>query len=117
MENQQVEGFRLSQQQEQLWEMEQQQRGGLKPFRSSCRMHIKGAWEGRLLRRAAEAVVRRHEILRTTYEYLPAMTLPVQVVNEEEEASSFITWQEYELSELVKAEQERELEAISKEQQ
>jgi len=112
-----VEGFRLSQQQEQLWEVEQQQRGGLKPFRSSCRVHIKGALECRLLRRAAEAVVRRHEILRTTYEYLPAMTLPVQVVNEEEAASSFISWQEYDLSEQEEAEQERVVEAISKEQQ
>jgi NRPS condensation-like uncharacterized protein len=62
-------------------------------------------------------VVRRHESLRTTYEYLPAMTLPVQVVNEEEAASSFISWQEYELSEQEEVEQERTLEVINKEQQ
>ncbi len=117
MDKQKVEGFRLSQQQEQLWQLRQEQTGGMERFQSSCRVRIKGALDGGRLRRAAAEVVRRHEILRTTYEYLPAMRLPVQVVNEEEAAGKFIAWQEHELSEKEAAERERELESLRKEQQ
>jgi amino acid adenylation domain-containing protein len=81
MNNQIIEGFRLSPQQERLWLLQQ---GGTArtPFRAVCAVLIEGDLRAERLEAALRAVVARHEILRTTFQLLPAMTLPVQVIAE-----------------------------------
>jgi len=77
-------------------------------------VRIKGELDAKQLRRAVVEVVRRHEILRTTYEYLPGMSLPVQVVNDAEEAAGFIVWQAHDLSNEAEQAQQRKLDALAK---
>jgi amino acid adenylation domain-containing protein len=74
-----AEGFRLSPQQERLTRLPES--GGA--FRAICRVRVEGPLTAPVLRGAVEKVVRRHEILRTTFATLPGMTLPLQVIREE----------------------------------
>src|SRR5262245_13643738 len=73
-----IEGFRLSPQQSRLWALQQGVRST--PYTARCRILIEGAFDDRLLEAALNQVVQRHEILRTTFRILPAMTLPLQVI-------------------------------------
>ncbi|HEX8352977.1 MAG TPA: condensation domain-containing protein, partial [Pyrinomonadaceae bacterium] len=83
MQKEILEGFRLSPQQERLWLLQQ---GGA-AFRAECAVELEGPLDARLLEAAWRAVVSRHEILRTTYEFLPGMTVPVQVIGENPDAA------------------------------
>jgi amino acid adenylation domain-containing protein len=73
-----VQGFRLSPQQRRLWAL--QQKAGEEPFRARCAVLITGPLDPAALERALWAVVAQHEILRTTFQRLPGMKTPVQVV-------------------------------------
>ena len=73
-----LEGFRLSPQQRRLW---QAQNGG-PAWPARAALGIEGDLDPLVLRRALEAVVEKHEILRTTYLRLPGMGLPVQRIGE-----------------------------------
>jgi len=75
-----LEGFRLSPQQSRLWSL--QERDGAGAYRARCVVTIDGVVDSVRLRAALEKVVRRHEILRTTYRLLPSMGTPLQVVQE-----------------------------------
>jgi amino acid adenylation domain-containing protein/FkbM family methyltransferase len=88
-----IEGFRLSPQQEHLWLL--QQEGGGPAYRAQCAISIKGLIAKNTLREALEDVMQRHEILHTTFRYLPEMTIPLQVIGEGE-----IEWSEEDLSQL-----------------
>jgi len=57
---------------------------------------IKGRLESRHLKAAAQRVIARHEILRTTFQRLPKMIIPMQVI--EETGAAF--WQEDNMSGL-----------------
>jgi amino acid adenylation domain-containing protein len=76
-----LQGFRLSPHQECLWRLGQEE--GWVPYVVQGVLLIEGEGEPRTLWRALGDVVRRYEILRTTYQYLPGMTLPVQVIGED----------------------------------
>lgn len=73
-----VEGFSLSPQQRHLWSL--QQASDTQPYRAQCAILIEGALDRKRLDLAWHGVVKRHEILRTTFPILSEMTLPVQVV-------------------------------------
>src|SRR5262245_52947537 len=60
-----IAGFRLSPQQEHLWLL--QRSAALSPYRSQCVILIEGRLDERRLTEAIEDVIRRHEILRTTF--------------------------------------------------
>jgi amino acid adenylation domain-containing protein len=75
-----VEGFRLSPQQERLWLLAQRDPEG--DYGSRCAVELRGAVDPERLRRALEAAAAAHEILRTRFERLPGMGIPVQVVEE-----------------------------------
>lgn len=75
-----IEGFSLSPQQRRLWLLGARQGGS--PYRADCAILLRGALDAGALEAALQAVVRRHEILRTEFRFLPAMKLPLQVVNE-----------------------------------
>jgi amino acid adenylation domain-containing protein/non-ribosomal peptide synthase protein (TIGR01720 family) len=74
-----VEGFRMSPQQRRLWALGQGGQRG--PYQARCRVLIEGALDPVLLREALHRTVRRHEILHTTFQHLPGMAFPLQVVD------------------------------------
>src|SRR5690349_11030510 len=94
MSTETIEGFRLSPQQEHLWLLQQQ--GGAPAYRAQCAISIKGLLAGNTLREALEDVMQRHEILHTTFRYLPEMTVPLQVIGDGE-----IDWNEENFSQLT----------------
>ena len=69
-------GFRLSPQQEQLW-----QAGEPAPLLARCSVDLGGAGEA-AARTALAALLDRHEILRTTFVRRPGMKLPSQVIHD-----------------------------------
>ncbi|HEY6802396.1 MAG TPA: amino acid adenylation domain-containing protein, partial [Pyrinomonadaceae bacterium] len=69
-----IEGYRLSPQQKRLWL--QRQESAL-----TCIVSLAGPLDKELLERAIERLIARHEILRTKFERLPGMELPVQVID------------------------------------
>jgi amino acid adenylation domain-containing protein len=75
-----LQGYRLSPPQQRLWSL--QGRSPDPPFRFGCRLWLEGELDVELLWRALDAVVDRHEILRTRFARLPEMAMPVQVVEE-----------------------------------
>ena len=92
MQNQIVEGYELSPQQKELWQMMQQAPGA--EFGLQCEVRIEGAVERRRLERAVDEVLGRHEILRTRYEQLAGLRYPLQVINEAGESSVSVRWNE-----------------------
>jgi amino acid adenylation domain-containing protein len=82
-------GFQLSPQQKHLWVVEAESPA----FHATIAVRLEGKLSGAALRDAVQAVIARHEILRTTFQRRPGMKLPVQVVNEQLPAA----WQEVDL--------------------
>jgi amino acid adenylation domain-containing protein len=74
-----IQGFRLSPQQKYLWSL--QQDSGV--YQAQSVFSLEGALDTAALAAALQRIVRRQEILRTTFEFLPGMRTPVQVVSEE----------------------------------
>ena len=74
----QIEGYRLSPQQQHLWLLQQ---GGA-AYLSQCAVRLAGKLNRELLREALYRVVNRHEILRTTFQRPPGIKLPVQAIGE-----------------------------------
>jgi amino acid adenylation domain-containing protein len=70
-------GFPLSPQQRRVWRLAE--RPGAGAFGAWCRLRLRGDLNPAALRAALEHVVARHEILRTRFDRLPGMSLPVQV--------------------------------------
>ena len=85
MYSSQIEGFRLSPQQERIWLLQQKE--------SSHRYYVqgevllKGSLDISALKKALQTIVNRHEIFRTTFQCLPGMTVPLQVIVEAHELS------------------------------
>lgn len=75
-----IEGFRLSQQQKRLWQLQSDHPEAT--YRVNCRVHIAGNLDVSALQRAIDQVIQRHEVLRTTFHRLPGLTIPVQVIGE-----------------------------------
>ncbi|MET0647737.1 MAG: condensation domain-containing protein, partial [Pyrinomonadaceae bacterium] len=91
MNEQTIEGYRLSPQQRQVW--------GLLSHSPSthphaqCAVSISGRATAGALRRAVERLVSRHEALRTEFHRLPGMEFPIQVVGED----ARVRWREVDL--------------------
>jgi hypothetical protein len=71
-----LEGFELSTQQRRLWHLP----GGPEAYVTRGWVELEGDLDAARLRAALLQVVERHEILRTGYDRLPGMELPVQVI-------------------------------------
>jgi amino acid adenylation domain-containing protein len=71
------QGCRLSPGQKHVWLVQQ----GKPDFRASCTVLITGNLDVDALEEAFRLVIRRHEILRTTFRQLPGMRIPVQLVS------------------------------------
>ena len=75
-----IEGYRVAPQQERLFLL--QADGTATAYRARCVVRLAGDLDARLLEAALALVVWRHEILRTAFQYLPGMSIPVQVITE-----------------------------------
>jgi len=71
-----VTGFRLSPQQRHLWPLQ----AGNPSFNAWVAVMLTGPVDVDRLQSALNEIIARHEILRTTYQRLSGMTMPVQVV-------------------------------------
>jgi hypothetical protein len=90
MPNQITQGFRLSPQQKHLWSL---QKHSLVYF-AQCALIIKGNLNREVLKAALEQVIIRHGILRTTFQYLPGMKIPVMVLGN----NNILSWRDIDLS-------------------
>ncbi|MEG4271929.1 MULTISPECIES: amino acid adenylation domain-containing protein [unclassified Microcoleus] len=106
MQNETIEGFRLSPQQRHLWGL--QQNKSQQTYRVRGAILITGNLDREILQKALQNVVNRHEILRTSFHCLPGMTLPLQAI-----ASTIeLPISEYNLSGLSPEEQEAKIAAL-----
>ena len=74
-----IQGFRLSPQQRRVWLLQRDSRA----YRSQCAISIDGPLDISVLKDTVYRLIERHEILRTTFECLPGMKIPVQVTKDE----------------------------------
>lgn len=77
MSKMKIEGFRVSSQQSRLWALLSDSHA----YRGQCAIQLEGKLDGVALRSALQVVNDRHEILRTGFQSLPGITLPLQVVH------------------------------------
>ena len=80
MNNETIEGYRLSPQQQHLWSLQQLRPG--QAYRAQCAVIIEGNLNLTGLTAAIKNLVSRHQILRTTFHHLEGMTFPVQVIDQ-----------------------------------
>jgi amino acid adenylation domain-containing protein/FkbM family methyltransferase len=80
MQREITSGFRLSPQQRHLWMLQHEH--AKMPEHAYCLIDVEGNLKPEVLRQAVELVARRHDALRLTFERLPGMTTPLQVVTE-----------------------------------
>ena len=73
-----IEGIRLAPQQKDLWLLQRDEKK--QPYRVQCAIEIEGNLNKAIFKTALENVVNRQEILRTTFECIPGMDIPVQVI-------------------------------------
>jgi amino acid adenylation domain-containing protein len=79
MQEQIIEGYRLSIQQKNLWLLQQESLA----YRAQCAVLLEGNLNADLFREALEEVVRRQEVLRTAFRRLPGMEVPLQVIEQD----------------------------------
>jgi hypothetical protein len=101
-----IEGFRLSPQQKHLWLL--QQRDSHVPYRVRCAVLIEGGLNTEVLEVALGKVVKRHEILRTCFDSLEGVSIPLQVITD----GGLKLVNEHDLSDLNFVEQEAKIEAL-----
>ncbi len=99
-----IEGYRLSPTQRRLWSLQQ----GVKhsPYHARCAVRIDGPLDPRLLEAALRNVIRRHEILRTTFHCIPGVAFPIQVIADVPSSDS------YDVSDFAPRRQTAEVEAL-----
>ena len=95
-----VAGYRLSASQKTLWSLQQTTESH--PFTALGAILIEGPLNARRLQQAVEQLVRRHEILRTTFIRPAGIKTPFQVVAEEPR----FLWSDVDVSDLEPTEQE-----------
>ncbi|MEG4838963.1 amino acid adenylation domain-containing protein [Microcoleus sp. B9-D4] len=106
MQNETIEGFRLSPQQRHLWGL--QQNKSQQTYRVRGAILITGNLDREILKSALQNVVNRHEILRTSFHCLPGMTLPLQAIA----STGEVPISEHNLSGLSSKEQEAKIAAL-----
>ena len=85
MSEEMIEGYRLSPQQQRLWQL--MLNHGPAAFRSTLRLSLRGSLDHALLHRAWLDMAARHEALRTTFRCAPGLDLPVQVIGSAEQSA------------------------------
>ncbi|HKH48757.1 MAG TPA: amino acid adenylation domain-containing protein [Thermoanaerobaculia bacterium] len=80
MQDVKIQGFRLSPQQEHLWTVLSAE--DVARCAARCEVRIEGALDPEALAQAVRGLVARHEILRTRFQCLPGVTVPLQVIGD-----------------------------------
>jgi amino acid adenylation domain-containing protein/non-ribosomal peptide synthase protein (TIGR01720 family)/FkbM family methyltransferase len=106
MPNEIREGFRLSPSQERLWSLQPAE--SETPYCAHCSILLDGPLDAPALRSSIAAVIDRHEILRTSFQRLEGMNLPVQVIAENHSSSV----DEYDFGCLDEQEKDTEVAAL-----
>lgn len=101
-----VEGFRLSLQQTNLWAVQQAAVEGV--FQAVCAVAIDGALRPDRLQQSLEQVVERHEILRTTFQRPSGIKTPFQIVSPRPD----FAWQVVDLGEVGSSGQQHEIDRL-----
>jgi amino acid adenylation domain-containing protein len=89
-----IEGYQLSPQQRYICKL--QQSDPYQPYHVQLSVKIIGDLNRDIFKSAATQVVNRHEILRTSFQNLPGLTAPLQVINSE----NILFYKEFNLSNL-----------------
>lgn len=106
MQSGQIEGFRLSPQQQRTWLLLQGEPAEAYLVQSA--FLIAGRLDLDALKKALQTVVDRYEIFRTVFQCLPGMTVPLQVIHDQYRIDIY----EQELVDLSSEAQEAKLEAL-----
>ena len=99
-----IQGYRLSPQQLHVWSAQMQNARSV----VQCVVRVEGDLDCRRLLDVIHSVVERHEILRTAFQCLPGMNVPLQVISEE----SVIAISVDDLSNVSAPEAERQFQEI-----
>src|SRR5437016_5153330 len=105
MQKQVIEGYRMSPAQRRLWALQQDNPA----YHARCAMVLDGELDLAALQRALRRVISRHEALRTSFQCLPGMGMPIQVVGRVPER---LLLAEVEERRCGEAEQAREIERL-----
>ncbi len=106
MQEEIIEGVRLSPQQKHLWSLQKTDRN--ESYRACCAILLEGHLRREALNTALQNVVERFEVLRTVFQQLPGMKTPLQVVL----PSDVSPPDEYDLKGLEAAEQQRVIDKL-----
>ena len=98
-----ITGFKLSPQQRQIWR--QQSALGEAALTVQSQIRLQGPLDEQRLQQALEAVMARHDILRTGFQETPGLTLPLQVV----QATGEVMWQRFDLTRVAPVDQDSKL--------
>jgi amino acid adenylation domain-containing protein/non-ribosomal peptide synthase protein (TIGR01720 family) len=101
-----IEGYQLSPQQKSLWLL--QQSAYSQPYRANCVILIEQNLDIEILELALKNVVNKHEILRTKFQLLQGMTIPLQIIND----NSMPVVCYHNLTGLTSAEQHAKIESL-----
>ena len=82
MENEQLQGFRLSPQQNHIWLSQQNE--NILSHRVQCAVTITGDLDVEVLETALQNIVDQYEVFRTRFSCLPGMTVPLQIIADNE---------------------------------
>jgi amino acid adenylation domain-containing protein/FkbM family methyltransferase len=104
MTTQAIEGFKLSPQQRRIWLLQQESPA----YRVQCAILLAGPLLVDHLKEAVQMVVRRHDILRTTFQYLPGIKIPFQSIANSDTAA----WREIEWINFSSSEQDAKFEDL-----
>ena len=107
MKEKTIEGFRLSPQQRHLWLLQQSEESPF--YQTVCGVLIDGNLESTVLKQALRKLSGQNEILRTTFQRLSGMVVPIQVVNND----SSLSFEEYDFQGSDPAEQNAQIEALA----
>src|SRR5436309_2146484 len=99
-----LKGFRLSLQQARLWPMQRE----IQLYRSQCAVLLEGPLDVELFSKACHEVIERHAILRTVFQRLPGMDVPIQVVS----SSASVSYRQSSLEKLDSLEQSARLDTL-----
>ncbi|OUL26113.1 non-ribosomal peptide synthetase [Nostoc sp. 106C] len=80
-----VAGYRLSPQQEHLWRLQSVTQDS--SYIAQCAVSIDGELDVEILKNSLQNVVNHNEILRTSFRCLPGMTIPLQVIADNQDIS------------------------------
>ncbi|MDF5729621.1 MAG: amino acid adenylation domain-containing protein, partial [Rhizonema sp. PD38] len=108
MQTQIIEGFKLSPQQKRLWLLQQDSVA----YKAQLAILIEGNLNVKFLQEALHKLIKRYEVLRTTFSRLPEMKIPIQVIRE----SGSLLWQEVDLSSWESEKQEKKIAEIFEEE-